>query len=271
MQVAWGGDALPATAAGRKLLGKDRCARDTVPSTNPRQSSLCGWWCHPGWRKSRRQPLRTEKFDTRKNGGRKIEKPLTSYVVVNGHGPLVTWQVLVLILGCDRNITVISKVKPLRLSCDSSDLLAQEEPARRVLRTLLCPPPPPPPRPPQLPCEAAVERPLPGSHLSATAEMEAPRTAAPPGNIIGSDLNITSTRSKNNLKDPNVDSSTTENSPGHKYLWLWPFFRVLSVLTDNCWWIIRLWRHIWDIWWVLLFLFFVPLLLQEKNQLAVNC
>lgn len=47
-------------AAERRLGGKGRPARGTAPSTSPRQSSLCQWWFHPGWRRSRRQPLSAE-------------------------------------------------------------------------------------------------------------------------------------------------------------------------------------------------------------------
>lgn len=110
---------------------------------------------------------------------------------------------------------------------NSLDLLAQEEPLHRVLRTLLCPRRrPPPPRPPQLTCEAAGEHPFPGSRSIVEAEPVAPRIAPPPGNTRVSDSrSLKNTERHNDLKDLtdiNINRrtrKTTVDSSENRRLW----------------------------------------------------
>lgn len=51
------GSVLLTRSAERKRPGTDRYVRDTVPSTSPRQSSLCCRLCRLDWRRSRHRPL----------------------------------------------------------------------------------------------------------------------------------------------------------------------------------------------------------------------
>lgn len=108
------------------------------------------------------------------------------------------------------------------MRADSSDLLVQEEPVGRGLRTLLFPPPRPP-RPPQAICEAA-EEPLPplappGSRPSAAAEKGAPPGAPPPENVIVVEVEVkksaawftfSSLRPERGPREPGVEESPPE-------------------------------------------------------------
>lgn len=55
------GSVLLTRSAERKRPGTDRYVRDTVPSTSPRQSSLCCRLCRLDWRRSRHRPLREKR------------------------------------------------------------------------------------------------------------------------------------------------------------------------------------------------------------------
>lgn len=172
-------------SAGHKLLGRDRCDRDTVPSTSPRQSSLHWWWCHPGWRRSHRQLLL--------GGGIRKDWSIEALTSTNDRG----WNVSHLLrsrkwpLPSDRrsgprnhhqlrrktrNIIVCERffgIQPV----GGSDLSASEEAVQRYSHTH--------PRhlPRELSGEAAEGHRRQGRHPSVEANPGAPRTPALPRNI----------------------------------------------------------------------------------------